>query len=62
MFEENVPTIIDNISNTALENIFKEHKRIYIVHIILFCDHGYEFIAEDKCQDKTRNGEDNRIR
>ena len=42
--------------------IFKEHPCINIMHVIAFCQHGDQFITQDKGYDDACNRHDDRIR
>ena len=45
-----------------LEDIFKEHPCIDIMHVVLFCQHGDQFIAHDERDDHSRDRQDHAIR
>ena len=45
-----------------LENVFEKHKRIRIVHIVFFHNHGNQLITQYKCNNHPRNGDNDIIR
>lgn len=45
-----------------LKNVFEKHKRIRIVHIVFFHNHGNQLITQYKCNNHPRNGDNDIIR
>ena len=58
----NVKCMADQIhSYPHFEKIFKEHPCINLVHVILFCKHGNQFITKYKCNNHACNRHNDRI-
>ena len=54
--------IADKINcHPHLEKILEKHPSIYLVHIIFLCQHGNQFITQDKCNNHACNRHNDRI-
>ena len=49
-------------SDHHLEKVFEEHPCIDVMHIVLLCQHGYEFVAQNEGDDHSRDRQDHRVR